>query len=129
VAWIEELRRATAGKMPRPTESRGTRDQAPLFTLLVFESHRGAGWGDQATRSNWLRRRSHISIIISTLSESSTELPCMITAFHVSPSGRTEMAKSVGKSEICSISTRMAASNSDAVLLGFFIGAPTVGLI
>ena len=29
----------------------------------------------------------------------------MMTAFHVSPSGRTEIARSVGRSEICSIST------------------------
>jgi hypothetical protein len=34
---------------------------------------------------------------------------------------RTEMATSVGKSEICSNSTRMAASSSAAVLLGLFI--------
>jgi hypothetical protein len=41
--------------------------------------------------------------------------------FQLSPSGITEIAISVGQSQISSISTLMEASSSAAVLLGFFM--------
>jgi hypothetical protein len=44
----------------------------------------------------------------------------MITTFQDSPCGKTEMAKSVGHSQIDSISSLIADSNSSRVFAGFF---------
>ena len=90
------------------------------------EVRRGAGrseralkpWGS-AFKSNWLRNLSAIASIISERSGSCGP-SVMIATFQVSSQGTTEMARSVGHSQMSSISSLIAASSSSRVFAGFF---------
>ena len=73
----------------------------------------------QLFKSNWMRSRSAIVSIISHRSASCGP-SVMITTFQESSWGTTEMARSVGNSQMSSISSLIAASSSSRVFAGFF---------
>ena len=73
----------------------------------------------QPFKSNWVR---NLSAIVSIMSHRSASCgpSVMITTFQVSSWGATEMARSVGHSQMSSISSLMADSSSSRVFAGFF---------
>jgi hypothetical protein len=78
-------------------------------------------------RSNWLRSLSAMASIISHRSASCCGVSRMIATFQESSWGTTEMASSVGHSQMSSISSLMAASSSSRVFAGFFKRRPLSG--
>ena len=90
----------------------------PLREAWPLEGLRFAP-GRQPFKSNCVR---NLSAIVSIMSHRSASCgpSVMITTFQVSSWGATEMARSVGHSQMSSISSLMADSSSSRVFAGFF---------
>ncbi|MBP1294279.1 hypothetical protein [Bradyrhizobium elkanii] len=86
-----ELLRRQSGSIQRQAWAHESSGRCPKLSMK-------AGISNQAFRSNWLRSLSAIASIISQRSASRCGPSLMISAFHVSSCGMTEIAKFVGQS-------------------------------